>query len=133
MKLHLKEDPREWRKQVFLAAVGLAVISTLLRWRRGLPQHIWLEILAALGAVIICACFRPRWFREYYRFSMRAGFAMSRVLGFVALVLFFLFILTPVGFILRLAGKDPLQLKRPTSATSYWQKPSDGSSLDRLF
>jgi hypothetical protein len=133
MKLQLKEDPREWRKQAWLAAVGLAVLSCVLRWRRVLPQHLWLGALAVFAGVFLCAWIRPGWFRGYYRLSMRLGFAASRVLGFVALVLFFLCVLTPVGLILRLAGKDPLQLKRAAEVTSYWQKTSDGSSLDRLF
>lgn len=133
MKLKLKEDPKEWRKQALLAALGLAVLSSLLRWRRGLPQEVWLAVLAVLGLVAIGAWLRPRWFRGYYRFSMRVGFAISQVIGFVALVLFFLFILTPVGFILRLAGKDPLQLKRPADTTTFWRTSNGPTPLDRLF
>jgi len=133
MKLQLKEAPREWRKQTWLAAGGLAMISSLLRWRRVLPPKIWLIVLVVLAVVAISALLRPRWFRGYYRFSMRLGFAISKVMGFVALVLFFIFILTPVGFILRLAGKDPLQLKRPANATTFWQPAKNDSPLDRSF
>ena len=133
MKLKLKEDPKEWRKQALLAALGLAVLCSLLRWRRVLPQNVWLAVLAALGLVAISTLLRPRWFRGYYRFSMRVGFAISQVIGFVALVLFFCFILTPVGWILRFAGKDPLQLKRPAEATTFWQPAKSDSPLDRLF
>jgi Saxitoxin biosynthesis operon protein SxtJ len=133
MKLKLKEDPKEWRKQALLAALGLAVLCSLLRWRRVLPQHAWLAVLAALGLVAISTLLQPRWFRGYYRFSMRVGFAISQVIGFVALVLFFCFILTPVGWFLRLAGKDPLQLKRPADPTTFWRPTKDPGPLDRLF
>jgi hypothetical protein len=64
---------------------------------------------------------------------MRVGFVISQWLGRVALTLFFIFVLTPVGLILRLAGKDPLQLKRPENADTYWQPSKDTSPLDRLF
>jgi hypothetical protein len=133
MKLKLKEDPKEWRKQALLAALGLAILCSLLRWRRMLPQHVWLAVLAALGLVALGILLRPRWFRGYYRFSMRVGFAISQVIGFVALVLFFLFILTPVGWVLRFAGKDPLQLKRPADTTTFWRTTRDPGPLDRLF
>jgi hypothetical protein len=72
----------------------------------------WRLILVLLAAVAVAALLRPPWFRGYHLFSMRLGFALSRILGRVFLTLFFLVILTPLGWMLRLAGKDPLQLKR---------------------
>jgi hypothetical protein len=64
---------------------------------------------------------------------MRAGFVISQFIGQVALVLFFFLILTPAGFLLKLAGKDPLQLRRPATATTFWQTAKNPSPLDRLF
>ena len=133
MKLKLHENPKEWRKQVWLAAFGLALISSLLRWRRVLPVNYWLSIVAILVVVAICAWMRPRWFRGYYRFSMRVGFAMSQAIGFVALMIFFLLIITPLGMILRLSGKDLLQLKQDSGKTSYWLPARQDNALDRLF
>jgi hypothetical protein len=133
MKLKFKEDPREWRKQVLLAAFGVALVSSLLRWRRHLSPHIWVAILSVVGLTVILACLKPRWFRPYYRFSMRAGFAMSRILGFVALVLFFILILTPLGLLLRMVGKDPLQLKRQPNLDTFWQTAREPNPLDRLY
>ncbi len=133
MNLNLKDEPREWRKSALLAALGLALVSSLLRWRHVLPNRIWLAVLAVLALLAVAAVLQPRWFRGYHLFSMRLGFAISRILGRVALVLFFLFILTPVGWLLRLAGKDPLQLKRPPNASSYWHPARDCNPLDRLF
>ena len=81
----------------------------------------------------ICAVWRPRWFRGYHRLSMRFGFAISQVIGRTVLLFFFGFILTPVGLVLRLAGKDALQLKPPRRATTFWQPAKDYGPLDRLF
>ena len=55
------------------------------------------------------------------------------LLAVMALTLFFIFILTPAGWVLRLAGKDPLQLKRPAKTDTFWQTAKDASPLDRLF
>jgi uncharacterized membrane protein len=133
MKLNLKDEPKEWRKSALLAAFGLALICSLLRWRHHVGQRTWLALLAVLAAAAVAALLQPRWFRGYHLLSMRLGFAISRILGRVALTLFFIFIVTPVGFILRLAGKDPLQLKRPANAATFWQPAKDTSPLDRLF
>lgn len=133
MDLNLKDEPKEWRKSALLAAVGLALISSLLRWRHVLGNRTWLIVLAILALTAICALLQPRWFRGYHLFSMRLGFAISRILGRVLLMFFFLFILTPVGWILRITGKDLLQLKRLPDAKTYWQKSKESSSLDRLF
>jgi hypothetical protein len=133
MKLRLKEDPKEWRKQALLTALGLALASSLLRWRRVLAPHPWLAVLVFAAAFAAASIVKPIWFRGYYRLAMRFGYFFSQIFGFVALVVFFLFILTPVGLILRLAGKDPLQLKRPLKATTYWQPAREPNPLDRLF
>jgi hypothetical protein len=133
MKLNLKDEPKEWRKSALLAALGLALISSALRWRHVLVTKSWLSVLGVLAVVAVAALIRPRLFRGYHLFSMRLGFAISRVVGQVILVLLFIFILTPMGLILRLAGKDPLQLKRPANADTFWQAAKDPSPLDRLF
>lgn len=133
MQLNLKDEPKEWRKSALLAALGLALITSLLRWRHVIGCRGWLIILCVLAFVAICAIAWPRWFRGYHLFSMRIGFVVSRVVGRILLMLFFLFVLTPVGWILRIMGKDLLQLKRRSDATTYWQTSKESSPLDRLF
>jgi hypothetical protein len=133
MKLNLKDEPREWRKSALLAIFGLALICSLLRWRKHLPQNVWLEILAALAVIAVAAIFQPRWFRSYHLFSMRLGFAISKILGRIFLTMFFIFILTPLGLILHWFGKDALQLKPPRDAKTYWREAKDCGPLDRLF
>ena len=136
MRPNLKDEPKEWRKSALLTGLGLAFISLVLRWRGVLSGKIFFAVLVILAAVAISALFQPRWFRGYHLFSMRLGLAISRIIGYVALVLFFIFVLTPIGLILRLLGKDMLELKPTPGATTYWHagKPGkDRSSLDRLF
>lgn len=133
MKPNLKDEPKEWRKSALVTALGLALLSSLLRWRGFLTDKIFFPVLVALAAVAITASFQPRWFRGYHLLSMRLGLAVSRFIGYVALVLFFIFVLTPIGLILRLLGKDALQLKPPQRAATYWQPAKDRSPLERLF
>ena len=133
MKLKFKEDPKEWRKSALLTALGLAIVLSLLRWRKHLPANIWLGLLALLALVALAALLQPHWFRGWYRLSLRLGFYSGQVVGRCVLILFFVFVVIPVGLVLRLAGKDPLQLKRPDRVQSYWHPSKDGSPLDRPF
>ena len=132
MPLRLKEDPREWRKSVLLVLPPLALIASLLRWRRMFGNSTWLVLLAALGAIALLAVICPRWFRGYYRFSLRLGFALSQVVVRILLALVFIFLITPAALLFRLLGKDSLRLKRQ-KADSYWVAARETSSLDRMF
>ena len=133
MKLKFLEDPKEWRKSTLLTALGLAILSSLLRWRRHLPVNAWYAMLGVLAIAAIIALFRPRWCRGWYRLSLRLGFYTGQFAGRCVLMMFFICILTPVGWILRLAGKDPLQLKRPRDVATCWQPAKNPGPLDRLF
>jgi hypothetical protein len=133
MKLIYKENPKEWRKSALLTVLGLAILSSLLRWRRHLPANYWHALLVLFGFVAICAVLQPRWFRGWYRLSLRLGFYSSQFIGRCVLMVFFILIIMPLGFVLRLAGKDSLQLKRPQNATTCWHQSKDCSPLDRLF
>lgn len=133
MKPDLNDHPAEWRKAGLLMAFGLALLSSVLRWRHVLPNPVWLAVLAALGCAAFCAWLRPRWFRGCHRASRRLGFLAALVIGWVALIVLFFFVLTPIGLLLRLAGKDPLQLKPRLGAATCWQPARDSGPLDRLF
>ncbi len=133
MKPKYKNDPREWRKATLLSALGVAVLSSLLRWRRVLPATPWLVLLALLAAIALAAVLQPRWFYRYYRISAWLGFYLAQALGRVALVLVFFLLLVPLGLTLRLLGKDFLRLRRSPNATSYWVPAKETSPLENLF
>ena len=133
MKLRLKEEPREWRKSVLLSALGAALLCSVLRWRHVMAPGTWVVTLAVLAVVALLACLRPRWFRGYYRVSARLGFWSSQIVAGVVLVLVFALLVTPLGLVFRLMGKDSLRLKRPHNADTYWQTSKESSPLDRSF
>ena len=133
MRLKLKEEPKEWRKAAWMSALGLALLSSLLRWRRILPVAAWGVVLCLLAALAVAAALRPRWFRGYYRFSTKVAFGLSQMAGRVVLALLFFIVVTPLGLAMRMLGKDPLRLRRPAGAESHWSEVRRQSTLDRLF
>ena len=133
MRLHFKEDPREWRKAALLGLIGPAAIIGILRWRGMVSGAGLAAALALLALAALCAWVRPRWFRGYYRFTTRLGFYIIQVLGRVVLAALFFVILTPFGWIMRLLGKDLLQLKSPWDKQTFWQTARQDGSLDSMF
>ena len=133
MRLKLKEEPKEWRKAGLSLAVGLTILSSLLRWRHVLTKGIWLAALAGLLLVALAAWTHPRWFRGWYRVTTRLAFWIGRCVGLVAMVLAFYLIFTPASLVLRLLKKDTLKLKRDPKAASYWTDAKENTPLERLF
>lgn len=133
MTLRLKEDPREWRTFGLALAGALALLLALLGWRGAVAWRT-AGLLAALPVALAgAAIFVPRALRPVYRAGMRFGHALGRVVGGVALAVLFLAVVTPLGLLLRLFGKDLLRLRRPRSGETCWRPARRRSDLDRMF
>jgi len=129
----LKERPGEWQKfaLVWTLAVGLASVWFLLRGRLGKLAFCMIETVLA-GALIWCLV-QPRRFRSLYRSGMTLSYHVGQLLGRVMLTFFYVLILTPLGLMLRIAGKDLLNLKITPGATSYWQKARAPRGFQQQF
>jgi hypothetical protein len=133
MRLHLKEDPKEWRKAGLLGLIGPAVIFGVLRYRGAISRTLLGVALVGIALAALCAWSRPRWFRGYYRFTATLGFYLIQIFGKVVLAAFFFLILTPLGWIMRLFGKDFLQLKSPRDKRTFWHPTRQDGSLDSMY
>jgi hypothetical protein len=133
MRLHFKEDPREWRKAALLGLIGPAAIIGILRYRGMVSATFLAAALALIALAALGAWVRPRWFRGYYRFTTRLGFYAIQTFGRVVLAALFFVILTPFGWILLLSGKDFLQHKSSRDKQTFWQTARRDGSLDRMF
>ena len=133
MKLKLKEEPREWLKFTGVMALAGAIVAFALWRRHVVSREVFFGVLSSLAvALAICAA-RPRWFRGFYRAGMTASWHVGQVMGGVLLTILFLLLVTPLGLLLRLMGKDLLELKRRPDAASYWRVAKKPGPLDRQF
>ena len=96
---------------VFLLIAGWPLWhGEALRW--------WSAGVAAAFALI--AMVRPALLAGLNRQWMKLGVLLGKVVSPIALGLLFYGVITPIGAVLRLAGKDPLRLKFDRGADSYW-------------
>ena len=63
---------------------------------------------------------------------IKLGEILGKVIAPLVMSLVFFIILTPIGLILRLFGKDLLKLKK-NKKSSYWLSRGDLKSMDRQF
>jgi hypothetical protein len=101
-----------WVFVVFFAFVALWPLV----WGR--PLRSWALGLSASTALI--TLIRPGILHPFNRAWMAFGLLLSRITNPIITALLFYLVFTPVGLLLRLAGKDLLRLRREPQAASYW-------------
>jgi len=86
-------------------------------WSGATPRW-WAGGVAAVFAVI--ALTKPTLLAGFNRLWIKLGLLLGKFVSPIALGILFFGVLTPIGIVMRLVGKDPLRLKRDAAAGSYW-------------
>jgi Saxitoxin biosynthesis operon protein SxtJ len=103
----------------FVMAAVLAIIGAWTLYRGGSSAFWWLAAAALfLGPALI----RPSLLKPLNRLWTKFGLMLHAVVSPLIMGLMFFLVVTPTGLLMRLAGKDPLRLKRDPAAPTYWIK-----------
>ena len=78
----------------------------------------WLIALAALTAAV--TVMRDQWLEPLNRAWMRFGALLNRIVSPLVLGLIFFVVFTPVGMVMRLAGRDAMSRRFEPGRRSYW-------------
>ncbi|HLH41833.1 MAG TPA: SxtJ family membrane protein [Bryobacteraceae bacterium] len=100
---------------VFSAVCFIAAIAPL---RHAKPVRVWYLVASAI--FLIVATVRPALLKRPNRLWLALGRRLGQVCNPILTALLFYLVFTPAGFLLRLAGKDPLGLTLDRKAESYW-------------
>ncbi len=130
----LPTGDRDLRKFGLLVGGVFAVLGLLFLWRHKsfFPYLLWPGVtLVALGAAL------PRALKWIYVGWMSVAFVLGFVMAHVILTLLFFLVITPMGWLARLTGKDFLSLKLDRTARSYWiprdQKLKSPADYERQY
>jgi Na+/glutamate symporter len=113
---HLQTRPRDLRKFAFLVG-GVFLLLGLWFFFRHKPWHPWFWIPGM--ALIGFGALAPTALKPVYLGWMALAFMLGLVVSTVLLTLFFYLVITPIGLLARLLGKDFLARKW-SNASSYW-------------
>ncbi len=113
-------DTKELRKYGIVMAVALSAAGGLLSWRSGDLHCIFFAVAAAF---LLAGLAAPAALKPVYRAWMMLAHAMGWIMTRAILIAAFFVILTPIGLLLRLCGRDILDVKLDvTGQGSYWKK-----------
>jgi hypothetical protein len=98
-------------------AVVFGVIG-LLPFVFGGGLRLWALVVAA--AFLALALAAPAVLAPLNRLWLRFGLLLHRIVNPIILGIMFFVVITPIGVLMRLFGKDPLRLKRDGAVRSYW-------------
>ncbi|HEX3694668.1 MAG TPA: SxtJ family membrane protein [Polyangia bacterium] len=112
-----------------LAALALAPL------RHHHPVRWWAA--GSAGGFLLLALAAPRVLRPLNVVWLRLGLLMGRIVTPITLGVMFYAVFTPLGWVMRAAGKNLLGLRRPPDAQSYWipRPPGEnpGAAMNRQF
>lgn len=113
--------------------VAIAVIRTgLAMWRGGAGG--WVEIgLGAVGVALFAfGLIAPALLAPLNRAWTKLGLIMFKVVNPIVLGLIYLTTIVPIGLIIRLTGRDLLDLKFDRDADSYWVVREPGPAPETM-
>jgi len=124
------EGPSDRKFGLTIGAV-LAVIAIV----RLVFHHGYWEWWLGVGlAFVLLGLVWPAVLHPLNRAWMLLGLVLYKIVNPVVMALLFFSTMTPVGFLMRRSGKDPLRLRRDATAASYWIKrepPAPGAESMR--
>jgi hypothetical protein len=97
----------------------LALVGALGLWRGSERWPLWLG-LAALAFLLALAA--PGLLAPANRVWTKFGLLLHAIVSPMILGFIFYLCIAPIGYLMRLSGKDPLRLRYEPGADSYWIK-----------
>lgn len=124
------------RRDLRVFAIGLTILLGLAGWwlRRRLQVDLLFPVGLVLGSLVgVCGVVRPEALRLVYVGWMTACWPIGWLVSHVLLGIVYYGVVTPLGLIMRLIGRDPLDRKFDRQATTYWKERTKKRSPKSYF
>lgn len=128
VEMNLRPDARTLRQFGWIALGGFGLLA-LLAWQGwlvfarlevGTRETVALWLLALAGSSTLFSLVWPKANLPIYVGLTLVAFPIGFVLSYVIMATLFYVVIAPVGFALRLVGKDPMDRRFLPAAKSYW-------------
>jgi hypothetical protein len=125
--------PRKTLRQ--FAALWLVFFGLLALWEAIGRSRTGIAYGLAIVALTIgpIGLVKPEWMRLIYVGWMIVAFPIGWTISNLTLAALYFGVFTPISLAFRLAGRDPLKLKRQDGADSYWEPKPTPTDLRRYF
>lgn len=130
--LNLKPSERQLKQFGIAFLVAGLVVGGVLWWRIG--PNLASKILVGAGPVAaLVGLVVPKALKPVFVALTLLAFPIGLVIGNVAMALTYYLIVTPIGLVFRLVGRDPLHRKLDREAASYWIARPPQVPAERYF
>ncbi|MBI4432053.1 MAG: sxtJ [Candidatus Omnitrophica bacterium] len=131
----IRSAPRDLRKFGMTMGIFFGLVGSFLVWKRHESAALYLFIAA--GVFLVAGLVFPRALWPIHKFWMGLALVMGWVMTRVILSVVFYVVLTPIGFFVRLSGKDFMNRTIEPEKESYWslrqKSPADKPSYENQF
>jgi hypothetical protein len=120
--------------QKFGFIVGCACLL-ITAWRYFAHRQLIIWLLATGVLLILCAVIVPQILNPLRLLWDRIGHVLGGINTTIILFLLYFLIITPIGLIMRLLGKNNLDLKLDSGMPTYWKpiRQAEQSSMKQQF
>jgi hypothetical protein len=133
VEINWHPDARQLRVFGLSGLVASLVLAAVLVFAWGVALVWGLVVLAAGLSILACSLISLRAARLLYIALTAVALPIGFVISLVLLAVFYFLLLTPVGVLFRLTGRDPLCRRFDASCDSYWVPREPPSGPDRYF
>lgn len=124
---------KELRNFGIISLIASAILSLLLYLLKDLAIQ-WILVITGAGfAIFLCSLISAKLTRIIYLALILITFPIGWMISFILMAIFYFLILTPLGLVFRLMGRDPLRRKFDPKAKSYWLSRKPADTIDRYF
>jgi hypothetical protein len=113
----IKGNKSDWKKFGITMGIILSIIGFFLLWKKN-NNYNYILFLAA--AFFITGLILPSILSPIYKAWMALAVVMNFIMTRVIMAVIFYLVVTPIGLIACLTGKEFLDMKIDKSAKSYW-------------
>jgi hypothetical protein len=124
---------KELRNFAIIALIASLLIATLLYVLKGVRIEWAIVIIAAGLGIFLSSFISLKLTRIIYLGLILATFPIGWAISMILLTAFYFLLITPLGLLFRLLGRDPLYRKSDSAAKSYWLPRREPDNLDRYF
>jgi hypothetical protein len=133
IEINWSPNRKELRKFGIIFLIASTLIALLLYLLKGLGIQ-WMAVIFAVGFVVfLSSVLSLKVTRGIYLGLILLTLPIGLVVSFTLMAIFYFLLLTPIGLIFRLIGRDALGRKFDSTVDSYWVPRQPPDSLDRYF
>ncbi len=90
-------------------------------------------IWAVVGVLSVAGLSNPSWIRPVFILWMKLAFPIGWIVSHLMLAAIYYLVMTPIGLLMRVLGRDPMQRRLDRAATTYWVPHEPSGDTARYF